>query len=168
MGLFQKKPDPIDQRARDLNSEIVKLESEIRKLNQQCSETKRIPRFRSANSPATKPAPPAPVAAASEPVFEAVNQTPVKADPIAPTPAHFNELGVRKFDLVGSWKRMTKHVHGPSASNPQLITLLAAGGIRGLRPLRYEKRVARNRFLLLFVVLFLLLWGMVAVFLRTH
>ena len=100
MGLFQKKPDPIDQRARDLNSEIAKLESEIRKLNKQCSDTNRIPRFRSANSPATKPAPPAPVAAASEPVFEAVNQTPVKADPIAPTPAHFNELGVRKFDLA--------------------------------------------------------------------
>ena len=30
--------------------------------------------------------------------------------------------------------------------NPKLINYLAAGSIQGLRPLRYEKRVARNRF----------------------
>jgi hypothetical protein len=32
-----------------------------------------------------------------------------------------------------------------------------------LRPLRYEKRVARNRFIFLVAVLLLVLWGIIAV-----
>ena len=43
---------------------------------------------------------------------------------------------------------------------------LAAGGIQGLRPMRYEKRVARNRFIALVVILFLTLLGIIAVFVR--
>ncbi len=169
MGLFHKKPDPIVQRERDLNSEIAKLEAEIRKLNKQCADTNRIPRVRSSTPPpGVTPAAPAPVATPTEPVFEPVNQVPLKADSETPTPAHFNELGVRKFDLAGTWKKMTNHVQGQPGDNPRLITLLAAGGIRGLRPLRYEKRVARNRFLFLFVIFFLLLWGIIAVFIRSH
>lgn len=166
MGLFQKKTDPIDARARDLNSEIAKLEAEIRKLNKQCADTDRIPRGRSNTPPAGVK--PAPAAAPAEPVFEPVNQVPLKTDAEAPQPGHFNELGVRKFDLAGAWKRMTNHVQGQPGDNPRLITLLAAGGIRGLRPLRYEKRVARNRFLFLTIVFFLLLLGIISVFLRSH
>jgi hypothetical protein len=43
------------------------------------------------------------------------------------------------------------------------VNYLAAGSIQGLRPLRYEKRVARNRFLFLVVVLVLVLWGIIVV-----
>ena len=43
------------------------------------------------------------------------------------------------------------------------MNYLAAGSIQGLRPLRYEKRVARNRFIFLVVVLVLVLWGILAV-----
>ena len=57
------------------------------------------------------------------------------------TPDHYNELGVRKYDL-------------------------AAGGIQGLRPLRYEKRVARNRFIALVILLFFVLLGAISVLLR--
>ena len=52
----------------------------------------------------------------------------------------------------------------PPASNPKLVNYLAAGSIQGLRPLRYEKRVARNRFIFLVVVLVLALWGILAGF----
>ena len=44
-----------------------------------------------------------------------------------------------------------------------LVNYLAAGGVHGLRPMRYEKRVARNRFILLVVVLFLILLGVISV-----
>ena len=39
------------------------------------------------------------------------------------------------------------------------MSYLAAGGIQGLRPLRYEKRKARRRFIIFASVLFLLLLG---------
>ena len=42
----------------------------------------------------------------------------------------------------------------------------AAGGIQGLQPMRYEKRVARNRFMLLVAVLFLTMLGIILVFVR--
>ena len=40
--------------------------------------------------------------------------------------------------------------------NPKLVNYLAAGSIQGLRPMRYEKRVARNRVLALDVIVILL------------
>jgi hypothetical protein len=52
------------------------------------------------------------------------------------------------------------------ASNPKLVNYLAAGSIQGLRPLRYEKRVARNRFIVLTIVLLLVLLGIISMFLR--
>ena len=54
----------------------------------------------------------------------------------------------------------------PDDHNPRLVNYLAAGGVHGLRPMRYEKRVARNRFILLVVVLFLILLGVISVFVR--
>jgi len=56
----------------------------------------------------------------------------------------------------------------PTTNNPAPREYLAAGGGHGLRPMRYEKRVARNRFILLVVVLFLILLGVISVFVRNH
>ncbi|HVV71062.1 MAG TPA: hypothetical protein VHI52_06110, partial [Verrucomicrobiae bacterium] len=82
------------------------------------------------------------------------------------TPQHYNELGVRKYDLPALLRRIRNHFRGPSTTNPKLVSYLAAGGIQGLRPLRYEKRVARNRFIGLVIVLFLILLGLIAAFRR--
>ncbi|HTD65857.1 MAG TPA: hypothetical protein VK846_04915, partial [Candidatus Limnocylindria bacterium] len=84
--------------------------------------------------------------------------------PEGPVPReHYNELGVRKYDLAATWGRLKNLFKTPPASNPKLVNYLAAGSIQGLRPLRYEKRVARNRFIFLIVVLLLVLWGIIAV-----
>jgi hypothetical protein len=116
-----------------------------------------------ANTPAPQPA----SQNSSDPVFEDVDQHRLKARvEIAATPEHYNELGVRKYDLPALLARVRNHFRGPSTTNPRLVNYLAAGGIQGLRPLRYEKRVARNRFILLVVVLFLVLLGLVSAFLR--
>ena len=49
----------------------------------------------------------------------------------------------------------------------QLRELLAdAQSIQGLRPLRYEKRIARNRFVMLAALLILLLWGIIAILIK--
>lgn len=84
------------------------------------------------------------------------------ATPPQPTPndPHFNDLGVRKYDLLSAWRRLTHHLSGPTSNNPKMVHYLAAGSIQGLRPLRYERRVARNRFLAFLALLLLVLWGL--------
>jgi hypothetical protein len=161
MGLFNKKRDPISEKARALEEEIQKLEAEITKLSQEAS--KPHPRFRSSTMPggrhASLPAEP------SKEIDE-VDQTRLTAPTEGAPPAHYNELGVRKYDLAGAWARLKNNFKGPAASNPKLVNYLAAGSIQGLRPLRYEKRVARNRFIFLVIVLVLVLLGIVSVYLR--
>ncbi len=48
------------------------------------------------------------------------------------------------------------------------MNYLAHGGVQGLRPMRYEKRVARNRFIALVIFLFLLLVGVISLFVKNH
>ena len=73
---------------------------------------------------------------------------------------------MKKYDIFAVWQRLKDGFKSPPASNPKLVNYLAAGSIQGLRPLRYEKRVARNRFILLVVVLLLVLWGTLVMFFR--
>jgi hypothetical protein len=84
------------------------------------------------------------------------------------TPDHYNDLGVRKYDLPALLRRIRNHFRGPSTNNPKLVHYLAAGGVQGLRPLRYEKRVARNRFIFFVAILFFALLGIILVFLTHH
>jgi hypothetical protein len=187
MGWLKKKADPISDRARALNEEIAALEAQIKQLDSKLAQDKPAaepnhgkstagPRLRSTalphgastvlHSAPTPPTPPPPPAA-SEPIFEEVDHDRLKArvEP-ASTPEHYNELGVRKYDLAAVARRFKNNFRGPSTANPKLVNYLAAGSIQGLRPMRYEKRIARNRFLLLTLFLFLLLLGVIAAFLR--
>lgn len=82
------------------------------------------------------------------------------------TAAHYNELGVRKYDLPALWRRFRNHFRGPGTTNPKLVNYLAAGSIQGLRPLRYEKRVARNRFIFLVLILLVVLLGIISLFIK--
>src|SRR6266581_2637799 len=175
MGWFRKNPDPISDRARTLNDEIARLESQIKKLDAHLQRNGSHPRLRStalphgptinrAAPPAPSSAPPAPPTA-HEPIFEEVDQDRLNARGEAgSTPEHYNELGVRKYDLLALLRRLRNQFRGPSTTNPKLVSYLAAGGLQGLRPLRYEKRVARNRFIALVIVLFLTLLGIILVF----
>jgi hypothetical protein len=165
--------DPISERARALNDQISALESEIKKLDTQLQHTSAGPRFRSTTLPhgATVPhAPekPAPPPAAREPVFEEISRKPFQAGAETETPDHFNELGVRKYDLPALLGRLRNHLRGPTTTNPRLVNYLAAGGVQGLRPLRYEKRVARNRFIALAIFLFAILLGTLLVYVHHH
>jgi hypothetical protein len=173
MAWLRKKPDPISDRARALNDEIARLDSQIKELGAQLQEGQSQPRLRSTALPhgatvnRAAPAPPAPPVPpmAEEPIFEEVGQHLLKArSEAATTPEHYNDLGVRKYDLTALLRRIRDHFRGPSTTNPKLVSYLAAGGIQGLRPLRYEKRVARNRFIVFVIILFLALLGTLLVF----
>ncbi len=174
MAIVKRKAklvDPISDRARALNDQIAALESEIKRLDTQIQHTT-TPRFRSTALPhgatiarAQEPSLPPP-RPAHEPVFEEVK--PLQMDDETATPDQFNELGVRKYDLPALLDRLRRQFSRPESGNPRLVTYLAAGGVRGLRPLRYEKRVARNRFIFLVAILFVILLGILSVFLHHH
>jgi hypothetical protein len=70
--------------------------------------------------------------------------------------------------LPALFHRIRNHFRRPTTSNPRLVAYLAAGGVHGLRPMRYEKRVARNRFIFFAIVLFVILFGTICVFMRNH
>ncbi len=165
----EKPVDPISDRARALNSQIAALESEIRKLDSQLQHTT-APRLRSTALPhgatiSRAPVPP-PHRPPEGPVFEEIK--PVRADDETATPDQFNELGVRKYDLPGLFARLRRQFSSPAAADSRLVTYLAAGGVRGLRPLRYEKRIARRRFVALAAIFLVILFGLLYMFLHNR
>jgi hypothetical protein len=169
MGLFKKKPDPISERAHALTGEIAALETQIKRLNSTLHHVRSQPRLRSTTLPhgqvVTPSRPPPP----REPVFEEVPHHRIQSSADAEsTPAHYNDLGVRKYDLPGAWQRLQNLFRPRPPANPKLVNFLAAGSVQGLRPLRYEKRVARNRFVILVGFFVLILWGIVYAFFHNH
>lgn len=171
----KKKVNPADlisARARALNDQISSLESEIKKLDGQLQSSSAKPKLRSTTIPhgptvsrKSEP-PPAPKPVSHEPVFEEVNAK--SFQPEADPRDRYNELGVRKYDLPALWHRLCNHFRRPTTNNPRLVNYLAAGGVHGLRPMRYEKRVARNRFIALCIFLFVIMFGTLLVWLNHH
>lgn len=162
--------DPISERAQALNQQISSLEAEIKKLDSQLQRAP-SPKLRSTaiphgntvtRKPEASPPPPQPVAA--EPVFEEIK--PLKPGNQTEPADRFNELGVRKYDLPALLQKIRDLFKRPTSSNPRLVNYLAAGGVHGLRPLRYEKRVARNRFILFTIFLLAVLLGTLLAFLH--
>ncbi len=163
MPIFKKKVDPISTRSKELNDQIRALEEEIKELSVRIDYSKSHPRVRSTAVPhrptlVAEPAPPP-----RDPVFEKLNYQKSKVQPeVESAPDRYNDLGVRKYDLMGAWRRLQNHFRGNATANPKLVSYLAAGSIKGLRPLRYEKRIARNRFIFLSLFFVIILWGILA------
>src|SRR5688572_2611755 len=193
MGFFKKKADPISERAKALNEQIAALEAEIQRLNANGhpAESKHAasppaparpkerpsspqPKLRSTTLPhghggstvhAQNTEPGAERQPVAEPMLEDLNPFRNPAD-AAPPVATKPNLGLREVESLSVWERVKNNFRSPPTSNPKLVNYLAAGSIQGLRPLRYEKRVARNRFLLFAIALALVLWGLFAALLK--
>lgn len=170
MGWFKKKVDPISDRASALSSEIAALEAQIKRLDEKLHHGPGQPRLRSTALPhgatiSHNPNSPALPAASPDPVFEEIHPERLapRAD-LETTSAHYNEMGVRKYDFPALLTRIRHFFRGPSTSNPKLVSYLAAGGVQGLRPLRKEKRVARNRFIAFTIFLLVILMGLFYMF----
>jgi hypothetical protein len=165
MPLFRKKADPISTRSKELDTRITALQTEIQQLNTKIARAKSHPRVRSTAVPHGPTVVSGPAPAPREPVFEQLNYQKSKEAPeIESSPERYNDLGVRKYDIFGAFRRAYKNIRGTPTANPKLVSYLAAGSIKGLRPLRYEKRIARNRFIFLSMFFALILWGIIEVF----
>jgi hypothetical protein len=162
MGVFRKKRDPISERAQALTEQIEALEAQIKNLAAEADSPH--PKFRSSAVPRGS-VPHAPMTRGPAPAehFEPLDHTPLQSPQTMVNREQNKELGVRKYDIAAAWRRLKNQFQTPPPSNPKLVNYLAAGSIKGLRPLRYEKRVARNRFIFLVAVLLLVLWGIIAV-----
>ena len=160
MGIFSKHRDPIAERERAIKAELAELREQIKRAEEGAPVPPAPPKLRTAARPDGPKAP-------TKQTLDVVRSGKTEVAPEA-TPAHFNELGVRKYDLLSAVQRLLNHLRGGPVQKSQVVTLLAAGSIQGLRPLRYEKRVARNRFLALFIVLLLVLFGLFVAFTRNR
>ncbi len=185
MAWLKKKSDPLSERARALSSEIAALEAQIKQLDASLTQGagRKSAAFRSTalphgatithTTPTAEPAPAAPSPRLSpkpdEPIFEELGQKPVKSQTeTSTTPEHYNELGVRKYDVTSLGRWFQNLFRRPPPMNPRLVSYLAAGGVQGLQPLRREKRVARNRFLLFAFGLLAILIGTLWMFLHNR
>jgi hypothetical protein len=189
MGWLKKKNNPLSERELKLRSEIQQLEAQIQSLStaadsnpapaptpkgaaSSAGDSGAQPRTPNNPRPPSTPRPNAGSPTFKEPakpqdqVFETIDHRRLQTPPEAVSKELYNEMGVRKYDLPGAWSRVKGQLRGGDAQNKKFVRLLAAGNIQGLRPLRYEKKVARRRFIAFVVILFLLLWGIVAMFLR--
>ncbi len=156
MGWFTRKPNPMIARTRELNAEIAALEVEILRLNESVdfSDPRQIQTV--LEEAGSMPA---------DPFLKAEVEL-TKSIPIEPErncPGLFNDQGLRKFDLAGWYRRLKRLEQQPTPTkNEQLVTLIAAGRHHGHTALRKDTRLARNRFILLALVLLAVLWSILS------
>lgn len=149
MSLFSKKEDLLTQREKALSADLVRLEQQLQRLS------------REKPKPAPIPKPVEPAVASGKSFAAPLPASSARTSGGGNAAGHFNDRGVRKFDFVAFWKSLRNHLSGPTGNNPGMVRMLAAGSLHGLRPLRRERRVARNRFIFLFLTLLAILWGLV-------
>lgn len=159
MSLFRKKSDPLSERARTLEAEIAALQEQIKQAESGQPLWPGTPKLRSTTLPGGQKA--EPVSAPAAPVFEDVDHKRLKASsPASPPAGAHPELGPRPRDLSAKVQSLKRRFGLTPSSNPKLVKLLDSGQIHGLRPLRYERRVARNRFFVLTAVLLGVFYGL--------
>ena len=156
MGWFTRKPDPMTAHTRELNAEIAALEVQIHQLNDATNYSNPLEiqtvldeaRFFSPDS----------LLKAGKELTEPI---PAKSDRDCSN--LYNDQDLRKFDLVGWWLRVKRLMPLPAPTkNEKLVTYLATGRNHGHTTLRKETRVARNRFILLTLVLLAALWSILS------
>ena len=135
MGLFQRNKDPLKKRAKSVQNKLNELHAQIQDLDE-------------------KP----------DPVSSELHDLKQKDQSLPRRPSTMEkdqplDTSVQRPEKL--WNRIIKNFQKPPIStNPNMVNFLAAGSIQGLRPLRYERRVARNRFLAFTTVLVLILIGL--------
>ena len=156
MGWFRRKTNPATCRVEELTEEIRQLKQKISSLK----EDSTLSNFGSFHQNYKKPN------ISTEEIFSRVEDLSAK-NPEDFTelnhPKLYNDQGVRKFDLHG-WLQRIKKKEGLPEPNPneKLVTYLASGRSHGYTALRKETRIARNRFILLTIVLIGVLWSILS------
>ena len=135
MGLFRRNKDPLKKRAKSVQNKLNELNAQIQDLDEN------------------------PAQISSELHDLKQNDRLLPRRPSKMEKDQSLDTKAQRPEKLWDW--MTKNFRKPPVStNPKMVNFLAAGSIQGLRPLRYERRVARNRFLAFTTVLVLILIGL--------
>ena len=156
MGWFRRKTNPATYRIEKLNEEIRGLQQKISSLKKDSTSIN----FGSFHQNYEKPNL---TAKEKFSVVEALSENNHRNFYELNHPKLYNDQGVRKFDLYGWWQRIKKEEGLPEPNpNEKLVTYLATGRSHGYTALRKETRIARNRFILLAIVLIGVLWSILS------
>ena len=156
MGLFLRKPNPLAFRAQELGSKIEQIDKQISQLQDASEE---------ANPALIRPPINKSTQILDDPILGTKGNLKNGARTILKPdfPGLYNDQRMRKFDLHGWWQRTKGGEPLPEPSqNEKLVTYLATGRNHGYTALRKETRVARNRFILLTLVLITILWSILS------
>lgn len=150
MAIFRKKQDdPLTHRAQELEQEIAKIQAEIQRLKRLETTHQEIRKPRKNLDDSRL------FIEGDQPFLEdKENLTVKKIKEAQPESA--------KFDLIGELKRRFGLGKKTESEKTKLIQTLMAGSIQGPPLLKYEQRVARNRFLLLFTIFIIVLLGVLS------
>ena len=165
--LLQAGKDPFSFRAKVLNNRARELKAEIRKLEKQCTQEPKYQRttssrgtYEQSDTGDTR----------LRSMFETIEHVSLGLKNNARDPqAHYNAQGVKKLDPMGWIKRHSEknpaleNTDAEKANTTKWVQYMATGGVQGIEPLRREKRIARNRFLLMFTLFLVVLCGIFAV-----
>ena len=151
MAWFGKRQNVLDRRLREIDKELGNLDAQVRRLQ-------RAP---------GKSAPPKPAST----VYPENRQPPAEAAPVAPPPLDRSRVSFGTPRQRELWSRHApeEEVNPPGSggrswwrqfiperqrpADPKLVSYLSTGSFKTLRPLRYERRMARYRFAFSFALL---------------
>lgn len=150
MGWFTKRADPLEKRAREIERELARLESEMED-----------------NPPVVLPEDESQTSSNSQDPLPLASRRPPRKGSVR-LQESIDALGSKPSGWRERWERFKLHFGATPATNPKLVKYLSAGNLQGLQPLRYEKRIARNRFFFMFFLLLLVLFGLFTVATRNY
>ena len=148
-----------------MSARQAELDREIQAIQRRISDLSARPlpqaRTKSSAPPSVRPAPQNLATPGSWQNFEssAARPTPAPAPVSVAGPRTGPAVPADRFNLVEVWQRWMQRLGGQPRRPSGLVNLMAAGSVHGLRPLRYERKIARRRFLLSLGLLLLLLYG---------
>jgi hypothetical protein len=146
MGWFRKQQGPLDRQLRELDKQLRQLDAQVRQL--QRSPAKALGKFQPASTtfPTSRGAPAGAMPpAAPEPELRLPRERDLWSRPAA------EEQRVRSGERQPWWRLLFGAQAKPR--DPRLVSYLSTGSFKTVRPLRYERRMARYRYAFSFAVL---------------
>lgn len=151
MAWFGKRQSVLDRRLREIDKELENLDAQVRQL-------RRLPGKSSPFKPASTvyPSNRQPLAevaplATTPPGRSSVSFGAPRQRELWSRPAQEEQSGLPIKRWRTWWQSFFQTRQGPS--DPKLVSYLSTGSFKTVRPLRYERRMARYRFAFSFAVL---------------
>ena len=155
MAWFGKRQSALDRRLREIDKELDDLDAQVRRLQRapgKASTFKPASTVYPSNRPRpTEAAPPAAPAAEPAPSRGSVSFGTPRQRELWSRHAQEEQENLANNGRRTWWQSFFQTRQGPS--DPKLVSYLSTGSFKTVRPLRYERRMARYRFAFSFALL---------------